>query len=124
MKVLKLNKYQRFAKAIVENGTISAAAKECNISPSTAYRWDKRQEVINYIRQLKKAKMDALSAYITKASGEAVNTITSIMNDAEINPQTRLQAAMFLIKTGYERLDIDDLEKRIEALEEEASQYQ
>ncbi|MFR0511330.1 hypothetical protein ACLUX4_09060 [Limosilactobacillus reuteri subsp. suis] len=61
---------------------------------------------------------------MTKASGKAVDTVTTIMNDEEVNPQTRLQAAMFLIKIGYERLDMDDLEKRIEALEEEAQDYQ
>lgn len=115
--IMKLNKYQRFAKAIVETGTFAAAAKECKISVSTAYRWNRKPEVVDYVRQLKKAKMNALSAYMTKASGKAVDTITEIMNDAEVNAQTRLQAAMFLVKTGYERLDMDDLEKRIEALE-------
>ena len=120
--IMKLNKYQCFAKAIVETGTIAAAAKECKISVSTAYRWDKKSEVVNYIRQLKKAKMSALSAYMTKASGKAVDTITEIMNDAEVNAQTRLQAAMFLVKTGYERLDMDDLEKRIESLEAAANE--
>lgn len=59
---------------------------------------------------------------MTKASGKAVDTITEIMNDAEVNAQTRLQAAMFLVKTGYERLDMDDLEKRIEALEAVANE--
>lgn len=121
---MALNKYQRFAKAIVETGTITGAAEECKISPSTAYRWEKRPEVIDCTRQLKKAKMNALSAYMTKASGKAVDTITGIMNNDDANPQTRLQAAMFLIKIGYERLDMDDLEKRIEALEESAKDYQ
>lgn len=121
---MSASKRQRFAKAIVENGSVGAAAKECNISTSTAYRWAKEQEVIDSVRQLKRAKMSALSAYMTKASGKAVDTVTTIMNDEEVNPQTRLQAAMFLIKIGYERLDMDDLEKRIEALEEEAQDYQ
>ena len=80
--------------------------------------------MIDSVRQLKRAKMSALSAYMTKASCKAVDTVTTIMNDEEVNPQTRLQAAMFLIKIGYERLDMDDLEKRIEALEEEAQDYQ
>ena len=118
---MRLNKYQRFAKAIVETGTFTAAAKECKISASTAYRWNRKPEVVDYVRQLKKAKMSALSAYMTKASGKAIDTITGIMNDADVNAQTRLQAAMFLVKTGYERLDMDDLEKRIEALEAAAS---
>lgn len=119
---MKVNRQQQFAKSIVENGSISAAGKECNISPTTAYRWAKKPEVVDNVRQLKRAKMNALSAYMTKASGKAVSTITDIMNDDDVNPQTRLQAAMFLIKTGYERLDIDDLEKRIEALENAANE--
>lgn len=121
---MSASKRQRFAKAIVENGSVGAAAEACNISTSTAYRWSREQEVIDSVRQLKRAKMSALSAYMTKASGKAVDTVTTIMNDDEVNPQTRLQAAMFLIKIGYERLDMDDLEKRIEALEEEAQDYQ
>ena len=121
---MSASKRQRFAKAIVENGSVGAAAEVCNISTSTAYRWAKEQEVIGSGRQLEGARVSGLSAYMTKASGKAVDTVTTIMNDEEVNPQTRVQGAMFLIKIGYERMDMDDLEKRIEALEEEAQDYQ
>lgn len=118
---MRLNKYQKFAKAVVECGTIKAAAKECKISTVTGYRWAKKPEVVDYTRKVKKAKMDALSAYITETSHVAVSTIEGIMTDTKINAQTRLQASMFIIKTGYDRLDVDDLEKRIEALERTVS---
>lgn len=115
---MKFNKYERFAKAIVETGTIVAAGKQCKISSATAYRWSKQPEVVEAMRAIKKAKMAALSAYITKASSIAMDTIMSVIQDEKINAQTRLQAAMFVVKTGYERQDLDEIEKRVDSLEE------
>lgn len=121
---MKMTKYEHFAKAMVETGTIAAAGKECKISSATAYRWSKRPEVVEAMRAIKKAKMAALSAYITKASSIAMDTIMDIIKDHSVNSQTRLQASMFVVKTGYERLDLDEIAKRVDSLEELVKQSQ
>lgn len=113
-----LTKRQKFARALIETGSVQEAGRRVGISSSTAYRWSKDDEVVDDTRQLKRAKMRALSAGMTKDAGLAVNTIKAIMQDQDVNPQTRLQAAMFVVKIGYERTDFDDIEKRVQQLED------
>ena len=114
-----LTKRQKFARALIETGSVKEAGNRVGISSSTAYRWSKEDEVVESTRQLKRAKMRALSAGMTKDAGLAVNTIKAIMQDKDVNAQTRLQAAMFIVKIGYERTDFDDIEKRVQQLENE-----
>lgn len=115
---MRLTKKQKFAAAIVENGTIKDASKACGISESTGYRWSKDDEIKAAVRDIKKSKMRAISAYMTKAGEIATQVIMKLVQDEDIAPQTRLQACMFIIKTGFDRLDIDDLQKRLEAVEQ------
>lgn len=118
---MRMNKYQRFANALVEYGTVAEAGRQCKISSATAYRWSKRSEVVEAVRAIKKAKMNAVSAFITRESTTALSTIMDIVKNEKVNPQTRLQGAMFIIKTGYDRTDLDGLERRIEQLEDKAN---
>ena len=83
--------------AILENGTVKAAADCLNITPRTIY--DRRNEA-----SFRMAYNDAVAEVyrsavydINRRLSEAVNVIGEIMNDANVNPAVRLQAAQTIL---------------------------
>lgn len=114
----------KFCREFIKNGTVKAAAKACSVSEMTGYRWLKRDEVKAEVRKQREQRMFALNARLGSVDEASIQTITEIMHDAETNPQTRLQAAMFLLKFSSDRYDADDLQKRIENLEKIQAQME
>ena len=97
--------------ALISNGTIKAAAAAIGITERTIYdRMNDGEFKVAY----KSAKVDVVRKAIFDLNnqiGAAVETIVTIMNDEEINPAVRLQAAQTILNNANkfsERLSIDE----------------
>lgn len=91
--------------AIIEAGTVSAAAEKLGITPETIYS---RRKEPDFRSCYADAKAELLRAAVMNANrrlSEAVNTVVEIMNDQSANPATRLQAAQTLLSTGTKLSD-------------------
>ena len=97
--------------ALISNGTIKAAAAAVGVTERTIYD---RMNNGEFRALYKSAKADVVRKAIFELNnqlGAAVETVVEIMNDKEINPAIRLQAAQTILSNANkfsERLNIDE----------------
>lgn len=97
--------------ALISNGTIKAAAIAVGLTERTLYD---RMSSGEFKALYKSAKADIVRKAIFELNnqlGAAVETVVSIMNDEEINPAIRLQAAQTILSNANkfsERLSSDE----------------
>lgn len=97
--------------SLINNGTIRAAALSLKISERTIY--DRMSEG-EFKALYKSAKADVVRKAVFNINmqiGAAVDTIVSIMNDEEVNPAIRLQAAQTILSNANKfaiRLNTDE----------------
>lgn len=109
--------------ALMNHGTIKAAAAAVNLSERTIYD---RMSGGEFQALYKAAKADLIRAAVFSINGqlqEAVNTVAEIMADKENNPAVRLQAAQTILNTACkftQRLAIDEHSATAQA---EANQF-
>lgn len=91
---------EQIIAALLQHGTISAAAQVCGISPRTVYKRMSEQE---FQAAYKEAKTDLLReaafSIAEKLSG-AVETVWQIQNDKSVPPAVRVQAAQVIINNA------------------------
>jgi len=117
---LKMNRGVTMAKtisdeiiisALISNGTIKAAAAAVGVTERTIYD---RMSNGEFKAAYKSAKADLVRKAVFELNnqlGAAVKTVVSIMNDEEINPAIRLQAAQTVLNNANkfaERLSADE----------------
>lgn len=86
--------------AIISSGSVQKAAAALEITPRTIYDRLKDDAVQELYRQAKADMIRAAVMTINQRLGDAVATVTEIMQDAAVNPATRLQAAQTIINAA------------------------
>lgn len=102
---------EQIIAAIITAGTYKAAAEQLHITERTIYDRAKDRE---FQAMYAAAKADILRQATAAINGkvlQAVDTISEIMADKDINAQTRLQAAQTLLNT------VDKFGDRLQAVE-------
>src|SRR5215208_6282738 len=112
---------ERAIIALLSEPTLRAAASSAGISESTLWRWLREPVFKDAYR---KARSDALAqatAMLQALAAEAVQTLVEVHRNPEIGAHIRVSAARSLLDLAYKVHEIEDLEARIEALEEAAT---
>lgn len=119
----KLSKKKELAiAAVLKNPTLKDAAREVGISEPTLWRW---MQIPAFQAALKEAKKQAVSGAVSKLSqicDEAVKNLRAIMNDKAAPPSARVSAAKTVLDSGLKGIELDDLETRLTALEQEITE--
>jgi len=105
--------------ALLNQGSIKAAAAAIGCTEVTIY---KRMKNDAFSQQYKIAKLECVKATTAKlqyTSLSAVNTLSAIMEDDEIAPQVRINAANTILNYTAKFTEGADLLDRIEELEAE-----
>ena len=103
---------EQIIAAILSHGTFIEAAKALNVSTRTLYD---RMACKDFKALYHGAKTDIVRGAVLKINRkltEAIDTVSEIMTDKEVNPATRLQAAQTLISNAAkfsERLQHEEL---------------
>jgi len=114
----KLNRKMETAiVALLNQPTITLAAEDAGISETTLWRWLQREDFTKAYREARKQAVNQAIAHIQRISGEAVNTLREVMNDGK-KETARVTAARAILELTLKAYEIEDLEERIEALEE------
>ena len=103
--------------ALISSGTITQAAAQLNISTRTIYD---RMTQKDFKAAYSAAKSDILRKAVLKLNtrlNEAIDTVSTIMNDKEVNAAVRLQAAQTIINTA------DKFTQRLQAEEINIENY-
>lgn len=91
--------------ALLKNGTIRATAKAVGLSERTIYNRMGKAEFIGLYRGVKADIMRKAVFDINEQLGQAVKTVTDIMNDENTAPAVRLQASQFIINNASKLTD-------------------
>ena len=91
--------------ALIQHGTVKAAALSSGITPRTIYD---REENRDFRSAYSRARDEILRAAVFNLNArltEAIDTVSEIMNNKEINASIRLQAAQAIINTSVKLAD-------------------
>jgi hypothetical protein len=83
----------------------------------TAWRWFKQESFQTAYREARRAVVQFAIVQVQQATGEAVETLRSVMQDAEAPASARVSAAKAVLETAIKAVELEDLEARIVALE-------
>jgi len=111
------SKKDQIITALVTCASITEAAAQCGLADVTLRRWLKQEPFQAAYREARRAVVQHAIAQVQHATGEAVETLRSVMQDAEAPASARVSAAKAILETALKGIDIDDLEVRMAALE-------
>lgn len=114
-------KQQQAIAALIEYPTMKEAAKTVGIGEVTLFRWMQDQEFQRAYRRAKKQVVDQAISRLQQVSREAVEALRAVMNDADKPPSARVTAAKAVLDMSIKAIEIEDLEARINALEQKLS---
>lgn len=104
--------------ALLQHGTIKEAAEAAGTTPRTIY--DRMQER-EFVAEYETAKNDIIRQAVFSINSklsEAIDAVAEIMNNTDVNPATRLQAAQTILNNAgkfAERLTKDERHARAQA---------
>ncbi len=104
--------------ALMTCSTVEGAAEQVDVDKSTLYRWLDRKDFQREYKQARRKALNQAIARLQEASTEAVDTLREVMNDPEVRPATRVQAAQKMLKLAIEAAEIEDLQDRLSELED------
>ena len=103
--------------AILQHGTLKEAAQAVGITPRTIYDRMENREFRSLYMSAKDDIIRGAVFSINQKLAQAIDTVAEIMQDKEVNPATRLQAAQTIIGNAgkfAERLTRDEYNSRAE----------
>jgi hypothetical protein len=104
--------------ALLLHATLSEAAAALAVDESTLRRWLREDTAFQTAyREARRAVVQQAIVQVQCATGEAVETLRSVMQDAEAPASARVSAAKAMLETAVKGIEIEDLEARIAALE-------
>ena len=107
--------------ALLVQGSLQAAAAASGINEKTLRSWlrDDAAFQIAY-REARRAVVQHAITQVQHATGEAVETLRAVMQDAEAPASAKVSAAKTILDTAVKAVELEDLEARITALEQQA----
>ncbi len=114
----KSRKREGAIAALLAHPTIAGAATAAGVSEATLLRWLKEPEFAAEYRASRRQAVEVAIALLQKASGAAVATLVSVMQDTEKPGNVRLMAARSVLDMAFKGMEMQDMEVRLAVLEE------
>lgn len=112
-------KQEKLIIALMSKATTEEAIKEAGINRSTAYKYLRDPDFSNEYRRIRRETMQQVTSKLQNASFIAVETLLDVMADKELSTSSsRVQASRTVLENAYKGIEMDDLQQRIEQLEE------
>jgi hypothetical protein len=110
-------KQQTAILALLSHPTIAAAAKACQISEETLYKWMKQPCFVAEYAVARRQAMTTGLSLLQKASGAAVATLVMLMQDKDTPSSSRVAAARSILEFAFKANELLDVETRLASLE-------
>ncbi len=111
-------KKQQAIAALLEYGTVKEAAQKIDIGSTTLFRWLQDDNFQKAYRAAKKRVVEHAISRLQKACSEAVDALWGVMMDPFCPATSRVTAAKTILEMSVKGVELDDLEARIEIIEE------
>lgn len=117
-------KQEKFIISLMSKATTEEAIKDAGINRSTAYKYLRDPDFSNEYRRIRRETMQQVTSKLQNASFIAVETLLDVMADKELSTSSsRVQASRTVLENAYKGIEMDDLQQRIEQLEERLGDY-
>ena len=110
-------KETKFVIGLLCHGSIQRAGKEAGITQSTAYKWAKKDNIIDSLTALRKSLVIQAINRNKLFMNTAVDKVFAIMNDPKATRPTQLNAAKILIELAERSIEKTDILDRMDELE-------
>lgn len=116
----KLSTNQRRAiEALLVEPTVKRAAEKAGLGERTVHRYLADDAFKARLRQHQDEAITAAVAALVGLTGEAIDTLRSLLQDKETPPSVRARAALGILAERRKAAELDDLAQRVARLEEE-----
>jgi DNA-binding MurR/RpiR family transcriptional regulator len=109
-------KAEQAIAALLEHPTIAEAARACGVSERSLLRWLQRPDFQKRYREAQRAIVDGAIGELQAATVEAVKTLRRNLNCG--NAFAENSAAQAVLTHSLKALEMQELQQRLEALEE------
>ena len=104
--------------ALLVQGSLQAAAAASGINEKTLRRWLREDAAFQMAyRDARRQVVQQAIVQVQQATGEAVETLRKVMQDADAPASAKVSAAKTILDTAVKAIELEDLEQRIVALE-------
>lgn len=118
---MKIND-EKILSSLLSASTVGAAAAEAGVSERTVRARLADDAFRAEYERRRRATLDNACRTLQSALTDAVDVLTSIMQDAENSPQSRITAARSVLEYGVKLTELTDLAARVAALEAAAKE--
>jgi predicted ArsR family transcriptional regulator len=116
----KLSRKQELAViALITESTIKLAAEKVGISESTLRRWTQLDEFQEQFKEAKRQTVGHVTAKLRHGMTVAVDALVEMAEDKKTPAVARASACRTLIEYGMKAHENEDLQERVERLEEQ-----
>jgi hypothetical protein len=113
----KTRKAEQFIAALLTHPSIEAAAKSIGIGTATAWRWMKDPKFAEQYRDARREAMRHTTARLQEAAREAVECLREVQRAGE-SESARVSAARTILEQALKAVDLEDVQQRLDALEQ------
>ena len=111
------HKQERAIATLLVAPSVTAAAQQIGVNENTLLRWLKDEDFQAAYREARRAVVQHAIVQVQHATGEAVETLRSVMQAADAPASAKVSAAKTILETAVKAVELEDLEARIVALE-------
>jgi hypothetical protein len=116
-------KQVKAVEALLQEPTITRAAAVAGVNEWTLRRWQRNAGFRGALSSARREAFGQAMGLTQRYAAVAVATLVKVMNDPTSPPNCKVSAAAVLLKYGREGLELDDLNVRLEALEQAAGEW-
>ncbi len=114
----RARKQDQAIAALLEEPTISKAAKKAGVGERTLLRWLKLDDFQLAYRIARRALVSQAIAHLQQTTGEAVETLRLVMKDKSAPASAKVAAARIALDLAFKASETEDVEQRLKALEQ------
>lgn len=107
----------RFLAALLETGTVTAAAAAVGVSRRTGGRWLQDADVRSELARLQNTELAAAAAAVVGGMESAAVVLREIAADPMVSPSVRVSASRALLSDGTRLAALVTLAERVNTLE-------
>lgn len=105
--------------ALLSAPTLAEAAQQVGMHERTLRRWlADKDHFRRALRAEQRAVLATVTARLQQVATKAVGALEAVMDDATAPHSARVTAARAVLELAHERIDLDDVTERLEALEQ------
>lgn len=112
-------KQEKFLVALMSEPNMTKAIEKAGITRKTAYKYLKDEDFNREYMQLRQDMAGRTTSLLLQASSRAVEVLYEVADDEKTSPHARVQASKTILEMMYRGFELEDLQTRIEQLEQD-----